>query len=208
MSRYAKSFRGSEIRLPGPAALIREGLEITSGAAADWYTRAARSAEVFAFDVGAPTSQVCDVLGVTSPRVSVRRNVALTRRYFEGTLDRAGLLPATAAALAHWEDRGRVTDAIRGDKTRSFSRAIQGDASAVVVDVWTVRGLGWTDRRIGRRVYKRAAAVLRGLATREGLTPAAAQAALWYGVRGRHGYLGGVTELDLTSDRAGGPVRP
>jgi hypothetical protein len=192
MSRYAKTFRGSEIRLPGPLALIREGATDTALA---WYSNAGLSVAEFAKARDLDPGYVADVTAILSPRVTVKRNGELASRYLSDPHGDGVLLqvvPSVASAIryhaAHRAELG--TEAIRGDKTRNFSYAIQGDASAVVVDVWTVRGLGWTDKRIGKRVYREAVAVVRSLAKRAGLTPREAQAALWYGTRARYGYKG------------------
>ncbi len=193
MSKYTKTFRGATVKLPSPSALIREG---SSAESLDWYADAGAECGRYATDKGHEVSHVADVLAITSPRVTVRRNCELAMAYL-ATGSTAGLLPSTRAALANWEASGRRTDAIRGDKTRSFSLAIQGDTSAVVVDVWTVRGLGLGGRNVNRGLYRKASATVRRLATRAGITPRAAQAALWYGTRARFGYSGGQLGIEL-----------
>ena len=186
MSQYTATHRGNAVTLPGPLALIEAG---RSDRAVSWYDLAGRSVRAFAEKVGETPEHVASVLAITSPRVSVAHNVALTRAFFEvGALPP---LPASRAALANYLAGPQDPARIRGDKTRNFALAILGDVDAVVVDVWTVRGLGWADRRIGRKVYRKAAATLRALGTRAGLDARDAQAALWYGTRAAYGRGGG-----------------
>lgn len=183
MSTYDKTHRGREIKLPGPLALIREG---SSPVSLSWYSAAGASIAAYADERGLSIPLVASVVAVTSPRVTVGGNVKLARRFLE-TGSRKGMMASTRAALDHYLETGEI----RGPKTGAFALALQGDASAVVVDVWTVRGLGWTKKNVSKRVYREASAVVRSLATKAGLAPREAQAALWYGTRARYGMQGG-----------------
>lgn len=167
-----------------PGRLMSAGADIGG---AGWYRRARASVESYlaseAFGpLYRPTLSVaCDVLAITSPRVRVARNVELTRAYLEGPGEGvypSGLLPATRAALAHWEATGEV----RGPKTEAFARALVGDPDALVLDTHVFQAYGHPPGRIPRAEVRRSIErSLRCLARRRGLTPAEGQAALWCG---------------------------
>lgn len=176
---YRTTFRGETIRLPGPLALAREG---ASGAG--WYVDAHASIRDYCARTGHDVARVCDVLALTSPRVTVRRNVALALAYL-ATGSAPGIVPSVRAALAHYE----ATGAIRGPKTSAFSRALAGDPDSVVIDVWMWRALGLQWPSVTPKRYRRAAATVRGIATRAGMSPAGTQAAIWVATRKRYGYL-------------------
>jgi hypothetical protein len=196
---YPVEWRGSAPTLPGPLALAREGC-----AGLGWYPAATAEVSRFAAARGLPMATVADVLALTSPRQSVRRSVQLAVAYLDkGTL--TGTLPNVQAAIAHWERTG----VIRGDKTAAFSRALQGDTDAVVVDVWVFRALGLDYPNMTPKRYRSAAIRIKGLATRWGQNPRDTQAAIWVGVRARYGLHGhnnlsmeehmGYTDLTCTS---------
>ena len=176
---YTTSFRGETVRLPGPLALAREG---ASGAG--WYDSANVSIRAFCDRTGYDVARVCDVLALTSPRVTVRRNVSLALAYL-ATGSAPGIVPSVRAALAHYE----ATGVIRGLKTSAFARALAGDVDAVVIDVWMWRALGLDWPSVTPKRYRRAAATVRGIATRADMTPAATQAAIWVATRQRYGYV-------------------
>ena len=200
MSMYTKSHNGNAPTLPSITTLIREGLALAPDSV-DWYKDAGDACAAFAADMGYEFLHVVGVLSITSPRVTVKRNVELCTLYLSGDIGEtpaghvSGLLPSTEAALAHWEASGRDNSAIRGDKTRNFALAIAGDESAVVVDVWTVRGMQLTHKTLTSKRYRAAAASLARIGKRAGVSPAAAQAALWYGTRARYGRTGGTSTI-------------
>ncbi len=198
MSTYDQSYHGVAVKLPSPSTLIREGLALDPECGA-WYDDARRACAAYAAETGHDLNRVIGVLSITSPRVTVKRNVALTRAVLAAPVDAyvPGLLPSTRVALAHWRRQGEDLRAIRGDKTRSFALAIAGDSSAVVLDVWALRGLGLGGVNVTSKRYRGASATVRRLATRQGLAPAGAQAALWYGTRARYGRTGGTSRIEF-----------
>ena len=207
MSDYNATHRGSTPKLPGPLQLIREGIEHSPGSL-NWYSDAGVGCARWAEDHGINPLHVIGALAITSPRVSVKANVQLCKRYLGGEESpahapdpTAGMMPSTIAALAYWESRGRDNRAIRGDKTRNFALAIAGDRSAVVLDVWAIRGLGKGGQNVTSRRYREWANTIARLAGRVSVqlgievAPRDAQAALWYGVRRRYGRTGEVSRI-------------
>lgn len=175
---YDLDWRGNAPRLPGPLTLAREG-----GDGAAWYRDALATLDSYATAHGFDVATVADVVALTSPRQSVARNVQLAHAYLT-TGSTSGTLPSVRAALAHWE----VTRKIRGDKTRAFSAALQGDVDAVVLDVWMFRAFGLGYKTLTSKRYREVSARVRGIATRASMTPRDAQAAIWTATRARYGF--------------------
>lgn len=140
-----------------------------------WYPESMANIRAWAQVEGYCPERAVSVLALTSPRVHVKRNGALTRQYLE-TGSTAGMLPSTIRALEHWE----ATREIRGPKTRAFRDALLGDTSAVVVDTWILKAF---KLRPGQVPYREVARRLRGLATRAGMHARDYQAAMWIGAR-------------------------
>lgn len=164
-------FRGVAWSCPGFVGLADEG---ASGRY--WYRHARESIIDYAEMVGYSAAYVADVLAILSPRVTVEQNVALAREYIErGVTDRC--MAQRAAALEHYERTGEV----KGPKIEAFARALQGDRSAVVLDVWMYRAAGDLAPNIGNHKKVRG----RVLAASDvlGWPPAETQAAVWTGIR-------------------------
>lgn len=163
------------------------------GAALDgrgWYDRA--HAEVRRYSDSThgmvPTGELCDILSIVSPRVSVKVSVRLAEYWLAAGVPHPSTMRSTRVALAHYAATGEI----RGPKTSAFARALRGDTDAVVVDVWVWRAMGRAPGGIG--AYRAAERTLRRVARSLGWPPAETQAAIWVGVRARHGYR----PVDLT----------
>lgn len=74
-------------------------------------------------------------------------------------------------------------DALRGPKTHAFARAIAGDTSAVVVDVWMCRAAGLTRDYPNLGQYRQITADVERLADVHGMTPRDLQALIWLRAR-------------------------
>jgi hypothetical protein len=168
------TYRGKDISFPRTIpALARLAFEHDYGRA--WYTESGESIAEYSESVGKTQRYVSDVLAILSPRVSVRQNVRLTKRYIE-TGTAPGAMKARLVALAKYETTGVFT----GPKVTAFSAALQGDSEAVVVDAWVYRLLGV---KPSRQSYGRSAAVVVEVSQSLGWQPAETQAALWCGAR-------------------------
>lgn len=120
-----------------------------------------------------------NVFAVTSPRVSVVANWNGTVKYMrEGVLP-WGFIKSTRIALAHYEK----THEIRGPKTSAFARALHGDTTALVLDVWMARALDVPHAKVTSvRNMKRALTRVKRVADIKGWTVRDTQAAIWWGV--------------------------
>jgi hypothetical protein len=165
-----------------------------------WYAEATPALRDEAARLGVQFARFVDVLALTSPQVSVRRNVALARFWAAGgipAVETAGVLPSVLAGLRFWRETGRI----RGPKTGAFSRALQGDGQAIVLDTWMARALCLEPARLGSKWARTIGEeAVRTIAAEFGWTPAETQAAAWTGAAesrveswGRVGYTRAVT---------------
>lgn len=163
------------MRLPGLDTLARMGED---GRA--WYDVQRARIEEWCAETGHAVGRTCDVLAVTSPRISVSMNGRLAAMYLDGCgADALPCIPSVSAALRHYEETGEI----RGPKTEAFARALRGEPDAVVLDVWLARALDVPQRELRGARYRRHAARVRRGAARLGWEPAEYQAAVWTGVR-------------------------
>jgi hypothetical protein len=78
-------------------------------------------------------------------------------------------------------------DALNGQKTNAFARAIAGDPNAVVIDVWMIRAAGLdASKGVNKTQYNTLADSVRKVAKEFGITPRTAQALIWIIVRGNN----------------------
>ena len=151
----------------------------------DWYYHAHRSILDYCAHPSWPqgfrpsVGGVADVLAITSPRVSVARNVRLTREYFEtGSLGPKGVLPGVLRSLETWHNTGDIL----GPKTSEFARALRGDGSALVLDTHMFQAYGHPAGRVpGVVERRRIERSVRSVAGRLGWQVAETQAAMWAG---------------------------
>ena len=146
-----------------------------------WYTKAYAKIERVCGAHGWNVERFIAILAITSPRVPVSRNWALTLAYMaDGSTN--GMLPNVIAGLAHYEKGGEI----RGRKTGAFARALLGDTRAIVLDVWISRALRVPQKEFTGPRYDSHAARIARLAKRLGWTPVETQAALWAGIMRAH----------------------
>lgn len=141
-----------------------------------WYQDAVPYVHAFGWATGVGPELAAGLLAVYSPRVQVRRSVELAHIAALTGHPVQSAIPSARAAHAHLLKTGEI----RGPKTGAFARALLGDPDAVVVDTWVLKALG--KARVTPKTYPQLVAILKGLATRLGLSPAAGQAALWCGI--------------------------
>jgi hypothetical protein len=188
---YAES-----VRRPSTLPTVTE-LYLAGADGSAWYAEARESIRRYADMHGLSVGIVADVVGLTSPRQTVKRNTQLADLYLQ-TGGTGGVLPAVRSGLAHWAasiESGEIdarhmanVGPIRGDKTRNFARCLAGDDSAIVIDVWMFRALGLDFPTMTAKRYRQACETVRGYAKSFGDTPANTQARIWCGIRRAYGY--------------------
>jgi hypothetical protein len=78
----------------------------------------------------------------------------------------------------------RPSSVLSGPKVRAFYRALLGDTTAAVVDVWVARAAGWVGE-LKPRAYALVASALVAAARAVRVSVARFQAVVWVAVRGR-----------------------
>lgn len=142
-----------------------------------WYRESRKSIVRYAKSQGFCPDYVADVLAILSPRVSVSRNISMTKEYLETGAVKSGAMKARLKALQVYEKTGKIS----GPKITSFSRALRGDEEACVVDTWIFRAFGMTSTHLAN--YKRAEKRIVRASNRFGWTVAETQAAVWVGTK-------------------------
>jgi len=157
-----------------------------------WYNDARQNIMTLCYRKNWGVIRYIEVMALTSPRVSVKRNVSLATQYMTTGSLGPDTLRGTRAALAHYEATGEI----RGPKTAAFARALAGDHSAVVLDVWMARALDVDQRKFEtKRVRHSAERRVRYAAHLLGWTPAETQAAIWSGALQRAGRIVPVVQM-------------
>ena len=90
---------------------------------------------------------LCDLVAITSPRCSVKRNLRFAWGEFMERGRPGDMIRSTRVALDHYYRVGKI----RGPKTSRFAKVLRGDNDVVVVDTWIARGLGVADNQARNR---------------------------------------------------------
>lgn len=152
---------------------------------AQWYRSAAGSVAALATRHGKSRAVVAGVVAATSPRLHWSRNLAVSdillaggapSGVFRASLDKARRIMAGAKPLT----------VLGGNKVRAFYRALLGDRTAAVIDVWMLRACGLADTtRLDRNdMYRKCTEALTKVARRVGTSVTDLQATLWVAARG------------------------
>jgi hypothetical protein len=161
-----------------------------------WYLHARDIADAMARRHRTTLDVSAAIVAVTSPRCSWDENLARTEAVLGGTIPPMfdDIERKCSSILA---DPGRTERYVKGPKVSAFRRAILGDMSAVVLDIWALRAALATpyvsdaDYKLGVGTATRYGIVAEGFrraAEDVGLHPAILQAILWVAVRD-HGVL-------------------
>ena len=155
--------------------------------ASTWYESATDDINTFADAFGFDRDTVAAIVAILSPRVQVSRNARLAVDYLlNGSTD--GIMEQRINAIERFIRYGFLTGDSHGKKVFAFYRNLSGDFGHVTIDVWmskiyNVEFSGITDTE--REALQ---ADVTAIAELAGITPAAAQAALWVGYRELQGH--------------------
>ncbi len=145
-----------------------------------WYMEAEKIADRVAKNFGASLEVGASIVSAFSPRERWTSNVAKAISFSLGekvTGLSNNLKMAEASLILGY-------DALKGQKTNAFARAIAGDENAVVIDVWMMRASGSDVASPNKTQYGEISEALTKVAKEFGLTPRTCQALIWILVRG------------------------
>lgn len=98
----------------------------------DWYRFANSQLEESAKLLNTTPKRLADLLGLFSPRVTVKRSIRFTIHYIRNNTYAHDVMIKIKAAVEHYERTGEI----RGPKTSAFSLALLGSYHAIVLDTW------------------------------------------------------------------------
>jgi len=143
-----------------------------------WYSQAEGELYQVAYENGWNPEDFAGIIAVTSPKVSVRRNIRQAleimgnSRYFDSVLSNV------VSSVEHYV----VTGVIRGRKTSAFRDALLGDQTALVLDSHMSNVFRIPQATIFRKDnYSKILRVIVRLSRRHKLTISQTQASLWCG---------------------------
>lgn len=150
--------------------------------ASRWYHEAFMVAMEVADNMSIPLENAAAIVSAFSPRqrwdINVRQALAFSRGEDVKGLTNNLTMAANAVELGF--------DALNGQKTNAFARAIAGDDNAVVIDVWMCRAASLPTESPNKTQYAFVSDAIRDAAALFGITPRTAQALIWIVVRGGH----------------------
>ncbi len=145
-----------------------------------WYFEAQEVAEDVAEILGTSLEVGASIVSAFSPRERWASNVAKAYAFANGK-PVAGLSNNLKMANAALE---QGFDALKGQKTNAFARAIAGDTNAVVIDVWMCRAANAPTDSPSKGLYNTLSDAVSAVANEHGLSPRTAQALIWIVKRG------------------------
>ena len=148
--------------------------------ASTWYYEAQEVAEDVAENLGTTLEVGASIVAAFSPRERWSSNVAKAFAFANG-LPVSGLQNNLRMAE---NAKTNGFDALKGQKTNAFARAIAGDANAIVIDVWMCRAANLGTDSPNKGQYRELSEAVSIVANEFGLTPRTAQALIWIIVRG------------------------
>ncbi len=151
----------------------------------EWYAVARTTIRAMALRHGVSEAIAAGVVAATSPRLPWARNLTVSDEILAGRVP-SGVLPRSLERARHILARtGPPLRILRGPKVRAFYRALRGDPSAPVVDVWMLRAAGVGTKSPTPRLYAIISGALERLAVIVRMPVTALQATIWIAARGR-----------------------
>jgi len=155
--------------------------------ASSWYESATDDINAFADAFGFDRDTVAAVVAILSPRVQVSRNARLAVQYLlEGSTE--GVMDQRVKAIERYIRYGYLNGDTHGKKVFAFYRNLSGDFDHVTIDTWMAKIYGIEFQGITNTEREDLQADVKAIADAAGITPAAAQAALWVGYRELQGH--------------------
>lgn len=149
-----------------------------------WYASARAEARSMAREHGTTEAVAAGVIAALSPRIHWVRNLYVARLLLAG--ERVTGVFKTSLIKARRILAGeRPLGVLSGPKTRAFYRAILGDQSAAVIDVWMLRAVNYAKDKLRDHEYDLITSALAKAARLVGTSIARMQAVVWAVVRGR-----------------------
>ena len=148
-----------------------------------WYRDAEEVAEDVARNLDTTLEVGASIVAAFSPRERWSTNVS------KAISDSLGGRPKGLQNNLTMADNAMTMgfDALNGQKTNAFARAIAGDNQAVVIDVWMIRAAHLdASKSVNKTQYNTLSDSVRKVAKEFGITPRTAQALIWIVVRGNH----------------------
>ena len=145
-----------------------------------WYRDAEEVAEDVARNLDTTLEVGASIVAAFSPRERWSTNVSKAIAYSMGQRPKGLQNNLTMA------DNAMVKgfDALKGQKTNAFARAIAGDSDAVVIDVWMMRAAAMPTDSPNKSQYNECANAVRVIADEFGITARTTQALIWIVKRG------------------------
>lgn len=145
-----------------------------------WYRDAEEVAEDVARNLDTTLEVGASIVAAFSPRERWSTNVSKAIAYSMGQRPKGLQNNLTMA------DNAMVKgfDALKGQKTNAFARAIAGDSDAVVIDVWMMRAAQMPTDSPNKSQYNECANAVRVIADEFGITARTTQALIWIVKRG------------------------
>jgi len=127
-----------------------------------------------------PVENAASIVSAFSPRQSWSLNIRNAYAFARGEdvrcLTNNLVMASNAVELGF--------DALKGQKTNAFARAIAGDTTAVVIDIWMCRAANLGTDSPNKSQYNSLADAVRDAAALYNISPRTAQALIWIIVRG------------------------
>lgn len=160
--------------------LVRQASLSQVEQASIWYFEAQEVAEDVAEILSLPLEYGAAIVSAFSPRERWASNVQKAYAFANGkpVTGLSNNLKMANDAKAHG------FDALRGQKTNAFARAIAGDNNAVVIDVWMCRAANASTDSPSKGLYNILADAVRIVADEYGISPRTCQALIWIVIRG------------------------
>lgn len=124
------------------------------------------------------------VIAAMSPRLHWVRNLAVADMVLGNARKVPGVFRINLDKARRIRAGHKPLTVLSGPKVRAFYRALIGDDTAAVIDVWTVCAVGWT-ANLTEKAYHLVADALRIAAAKVRTSVAAMQAVAWVVVRGK-----------------------